>query len=116
MKNQREIYEVLLAGETLTSKLGVCVKMDKEGVILTKFTRDDRYAETRNAWQFSEPEGWSIYTPPKEKKAFYQWYHKKTGIICARLFSEEHADLLGDLMVSPESFEKFGEPVWIEIE
>ena len=70
MKNQREIYEALLAGETL--KLGnQTLKLDEEkGILVVKGEGDISYI-------FSTPDEYEIYKEPK-------WYENipEGGVLC----------------------------------
>lgn len=53
MKNQREIYEALLAGETVVNSNGTLVSLTDDG-----FLTDN--------WAFGLPENWSIKPKPIE--------------------------------------------------
>ncbi len=65
MKNQREIYEALLAGETLTHAEGIKAKLDNNGYV------------TQIPQSFLFPEQWQIYKEPK-------WYENipDGGVLC----------------------------------
>lgn len=58
MKNQREIYEALLAGETLYDEHSNRVKLDDEGrlIAIKGFVESEI---------FTYPQQWKIYTKPK---------------------------------------------------
>ena len=69
MKNQREIYEALLAGETLDNG-GFTVQLGFNGTLLDD--EDDKINLT-----FSDPSRWKIYKKPK-------WYENipDGGVLC----------------------------------
>ena len=71
MKNQREIYEALLAGETLISSNGVKAKFNKEGELVSR--------EPHNYLleAFDNSGDWQIYKEPK-------WYENipDGGVLC----------------------------------
>lgn len=67
MKNQREIYEALLAGETLKNGSMRC-SIDSEG-----FTID---TDHRKPYHFDRPQDWSIYEKPKVLTKFYKYLLK----------------------------------------
>lgn len=69
MKNQREIYRALLDNKTLiakTSREKILVRIGDDGNLLTK--RNEDKWEDGDGWEFYNPDEWSIYEPPKEKK------------------------------------------------
>ena len=66
MKNQREIYEALLAGETLENGSMRC-SLDSEG-----FTID---TDHRKPYHFDRPQDWSIYEKPKVLTKFYKYLY-----------------------------------------
>ncbi len=54
MKNQREIYEALLAGETLVDVTGVQIKLNEDGMLENLFTG--------KVWcYFGRPIMWKIF-------------------------------------------------------
>ena len=67
MKNQREIYEALLAGETLKyDEHAMEVSLDSEGYTINERGRNQCYG-------FDHPEGWNIYEKPKVLTKFYKF-------------------------------------------
>ena len=71
MENQREIYEALLAGETLIHAKGFKLIMLENGVMV------DAKTLLRKEQHFTWPEDWQIYTIPK-------WYENipDGGVLC----------------------------------
>ncbi len=69
MKNQREIYEALLAGETLFWDEDI-IHLDENGFLVNE-------NGLLESWIFSEPEKWQIYKEPK-------WYENipDGGVLC----------------------------------
>ena len=69
MKNQREIYEALLAGETLKyDDHAMEVSLDSEG-----YTINERGGY--QCYGFDHPEGWNIYEKPKVLTKFYKYLY-----------------------------------------
>ena len=76
MKNQREIYQALLAGETLINKTLFTVKMNKEGMLESSKDESKGYTALFNTL-FDNPSKWQIYKEPK--------WHKNIpdgGVLC----------------------------------
>ena len=72
MKNQREIYEALLAGETLIQDFhGIHIKL-KDGYLYNV------RQEVRDDWSFNSPIDWEIYKEPAK------WYENipEGGVLC----------------------------------
>ncbi len=74
MKNQREIYEVLLAGETLINAAKFTVRLKDNGDL--EYAEDRIYGNVFNA-VFKYVEDWQIYKEPK-------WYENipDGGVLC----------------------------------
>jgi len=70
MKNQREIYEALLAGETLKFN-ALTIKLDTNGFLI------DAINGLAVDEDFEDYDGWKIYTTPK-------WYENipDGGVLC----------------------------------
>lgn len=62
MKNQREIYEALLAGETLINDAHFTIKLKEDGNL--DYAEDRVYGSVFNA-VFKYVEDWQIYKEPK---------------------------------------------------
>ena len=69
MKNQREIYEALLAGETLIDTDGRIVSFNPNGMLMN--------IGEKAGYSFNEPHKWQIYKEPK-------WYENipDGGVLC----------------------------------
>lgn len=69
-KNVGEIYQALLDGKKITHGYGYYVHL-VEGVLL-------RSDGTAGLFNFSDPNQWRIYTPPKPKVKLYQYAWKNS--------------------------------------
>lgn len=71
MNNQREIYEALLAGETLTRDDTAFVKLNDAGLLVDAGTGE------HDKWEFYPWEPWQIYKEPA-------WYENipEGGVLC----------------------------------
>ena len=81
MKNQREIYEALLAGETLISVNFIKVKLKDDNLDITSI----KETHISNAI-FKNPNEWQIYKEPKWYENFPDggvlcWHHRELCIV-----------------------------------
>ena len=77
MKNQREIYEALLAGETLIHEHGHTARLDEQGGLSIVPTAHEGGGSGVFIFDFNCPMNWEIYKEPK-------WYEiiPEGGILC----------------------------------
>ena len=89
MNNQREIYEALLAGETLDNG-GFTVQLGFNGTLLDD--EDDKINLT-----FSDPSRWKIYKKPK-------WYENipDGGVLCWCWDSKESCKVVAPVLRQDE--------------
>lgn len=79
MKNQREIYKALLAGETLASNRGLKVKLDVDDMLISV----ERPKLFEAAPNFGDPDEWKTYQEPK-------WHENipDGGVLCWAIYSD----------------------------
>jgi hypothetical protein len=109
MNSQKELMEALLSGKEISNKTHIVKLVD--GQIMRQFPGDSSW--TRNNYIFEYPEDWSIHTPPKEKKAYYQWVNNRDGIVLNYLCDEKGLCPKG-YKSNLIDYTKFGEAIFLE--
>lgn len=107
MNSQKEIYQALINGETLRHRdSGLYLKLGEDGFQYDRYDDNGEYRIKNYPCSFENYINWEIYTPPKEKKAYYQWFHNTSRLVQPRLYTEIEADT--------RILTKFGEPIYLD--